>query len=244
MRHALSLVLACSLLGGCASQPGNPDGIWINQPLIDAAGEGGSLREALLAYGPNLEWKVDSTRSLATYSNGFELGEGQLLAQENGEWRVDYHGDYQEQLSLDDGQLVQAASSNWPEQRFSKPATPAATDAPPGSSFEWALYQAYLGGKWTIEEGLGQGGLVVFHPDGRVEGLPGSERYALCLAGDCASMAGDHDSLWLQLGQQGAPWMFERDGDALHIFEAINRAQSDEMPEYQPGRQAWLLERD
>lgn len=244
MRHTLTALLASALLVGCAGKPGSPDGIWINQPLIDAAREGGPLREALLAHGPNLEWRIDSTRGIATYSNGFELGEGQLSAEQPGHWQVDYHGDYQEQLSLDGKQLVQAASANGPEQHFSKPATAMAADAPPGSSFEWALYQAYLGGKWTISQGLGQGGLVIFHPDGRVEGLPGSERYALCLAGDCASMAGDHDSIWLQLGQQGAPWLLERDGDELRIFEAVNQAQSTEMPEYRPGHQAWLLERD
>lgn len=244
MRPYLSLVLAAGLLAGCAGKPASPDGIWINQPVIDAAREGGSLREALLAYGPNLEWKVDSTRGLATYSNGFELGEGQLVALEPGHWRVDYHGDFHEQLSLDDDQLLQQASDNSPEQRFSRPQVPAVADAPLGSSFEWALYAAYLGGTWKIREGLGQGGLVLFHPDGSLEGLPGAERYALCLAGDCASMSGDYDSLWLQLGQQGSSWIFERDGDQLRIREALNQAQPDEMPDYRPGKQVWLLERD
>jgi hypothetical protein len=243
MRRLLAITCCC-LLGGCAGQADNPDGIWINQPLIDAAREGGPLREALLAYGPNLEWQVDSQRGLATYSNGFELGEGQLVALEPGHWRVDYQGDYHERLSLDDEQLVQEANSNGPEQRFSKPQQPATAGAPLGSSFEAALYQAYLGGTWTIREGLGQGGLVQFHPDGRIDGLPGAERYALCLAGDCASMSGENDSLWLQLGQQGSPWLFQRDGDQLRILEALNRAQVDEMPEYHPGQQVWLLERD
>ena len=72
----------------------------------------------------------------------------------------------------------------------------------------------------------------------------GAERYALCLAGDCAAMTGEHDSLWLQLGQQGAPWLFQRDGDELRIFQAINRATVDEVPDLHPGRLAWLLERD
>ena len=47
-----------------------------------------------------------------------------------------------------------------------------------------------------------------------------------------------------QLGQQGAPWLFERDGDELRIFQAINRATVDEVPDLHPGRLAWLLERD
>lgn len=243
MRHALTLALLGSLIG-CSSQPGNPDGIWINQPVIDAAREGGSLREALLAHGPNLEWQIDSQRGTATYSNGFELGEGHLVSAEPDTWKVDFQGDLQEQLSLDDDELTQAASSSGPEQQFHKPKQSVAADAPPGSSFEWALYEAYLGGNWKIREGQGQGGLVQFHPDGQVEGLPGAERYALCLAGDCASMAGEHDSMWLQQGQQGSPWIFERDGDELRIRQAINRAQLDEVPEYQPGQQAWLLERD
>ena len=35
-----------------------------------------------------------------------------------------------------------------------------------------------------------------------------------------------------------------RKGDQLQIFEALNRAQSDEMPDLYPGSQRWLLERD
>ncbi|HSC85129.1 MAG TPA: hypothetical protein VLC30_16050, partial [Pseudomonas sp.] len=174
MRRTVYLMLAAGLLAGCAGQPASPDGIWINQPVIEAAREGGSLREALLAYGPNLEWQVDSSRGLATYSNGFELGEGKLVALEPGHWRVDYHGDFHEQLSLDDDQLLQQASDSGPEQRFSRPSTPVAAGAPLGSSFEWALYDAYLGGTWKIREGLGEGGLVLFHPDGSLEGLPGA----------------------------------------------------------------------
>jgi hypothetical protein len=242
MRHPLLMVFCAGLLAGCANP--SPDGTWINQPIIDSAREGGPLREALLAHGPNLEWRLDSQRGLATYSNGFEAPEGQLVAGEPGHWRVDYQGDYQEHLDLEDGQLLQQASAYGPEQRFSRPADATDGAAPIGSAFERALYQAYLGGEWTIREGAGEGGLVLFHPDGRLEGLPGAERYALCLAGDCASMAGEHDSLWLQLGQQGASWLFERDGDRLRILEALNQSAADEVPSFRPGRQAWLLERD
>ncbi|WP_437880054.1 hypothetical protein [Pseudomonas sp. LRF_L74] len=243
MRQLLPLALLGGLIG-CSSQPGNPDGIWINQPVIDSAREGGSLRETLLAHGPNLEWRIDSQRGSATYSNGFELGEGRLIQQKADTWSVDFDGGLQESLSLDDDELTQAGSGSGPQQEFRKPGIAVAADAPPGSSFERALYDAYLGGTWKIREGQGQGGLVIFHPDGQVEGLPGTDRYALCLAGDCAAMAGDHDSIWLQQGQQGSPWLFERDGDELRIQEAVNRAQFDEVPEYHPGRQAWLLERD
>ena len=76
------------------------------------------------------------------------------------------------------------------------------------------------------------------------DGLPGAERFALCLAGDCAAMSGEYDSLWLQLGQEGNEWIFVRDGDQLQIFEALNRAQPDEMPDLYPGPERWLLERD
>ncbi|WP_252273699.1 hypothetical protein [Pseudomonas subflava] len=243
MRRLLAIALAAGLSAGCAG-PQSPDGTWINQPIIDAARDGIPLREALLAHGPNLEWRLDSQRGLATYSNGFELPEGRLEAGEPGRWRVDYQGDYQEQLEVQGEALIQQASAQGPEQRFARPEHVAEAGAPVGSSFEWALYQAYLGGEWTIREGVGEGGLVLFHPDGRLEGLPGTERYALCLAGDCASMAGEHDSLWLQLGNQGSPWLFEREGDRLRILEALNQSAPDEVPTYRPGRQAWLLERD
>ncbi|MGH8354313.1 MAG: hypothetical protein ACRERY_12420 [Pseudomonas sp.] len=244
MRHSLALLLCAIALSGCASKPSDPSGIWINQAAIDAAAEGEKLRESLLAYGPNLEWQIDGARHLATFSNGFELGEGQLVADKESRWRIDFYGDYHEYLSLDDDELVQEASEAWPEQRFARPAAAVASDAPPGSSFEQALYAAFSGGSWKIRSGPGSGGLVLFHPDGRLEGLPGADRYALCLAGDCAAMSGEHDSLWLQLGEQGNAWIFVRNGDRLEIFEALNHAQLDEMPDYYPGKQRWQLEHD
>ncbi len=245
MRNALALLLLAAWLSGCTSQANrDPSGIWINQAAIDAAAQGGNLREALLAYGPNLEWHIDGPRQLATFSNGFELGEGQLVAEPDARWRVDFYGDYHEQLRLKGDQLLQEESESGPEQRFARPAVTVTANAPPGSSFEQTLYAAYLGGTWKIKQGPGTGGLVLFHPDGKVEGFPGAERYALCLAGDCAAMSGENDSLWLQLGEQGNTWIFKRDGEQLEIFEALNRAQIDEMPDYAPGKSRWLLERD
>lgn len=242
MRHPLLIVLATGLLAGCAG-PGSPDGTWINQPVIDAAREGIPLHEALLAHGPILEWRLDSQRGQAVFSNGFETPQGDLSATERGRWQVSYRDAHQDELEVRGDELIQHANNYGPEQRFTRPQHETENGAPLGSSFEWALYEAYLGGKWKILEGVGRGGLVLFHSDGRLEGLPGAERYALCLAGDCASMAGENDSLWLQLGNQGASWLFERDGDRLSILEAVNRAATDEFPDYRPGRQAWLLER-
>ncbi|WPC05307.1 hypothetical protein SBP02_00740 [Pseudomonas benzenivorans] len=244
MRPASFALLGLCLLAGCASQPQDPDGTWINQAAIDAASRGGPLRDALLAYGPNLEWRLDSQRRRASYSNGYEQDEGQLLAETEARLRVDFYGDYQEFLAFDGDELVQAASGTWPEQRFVRAPAAGAAHVPPGGHFERALYQAYLGGTWRIAEGLGAGGLVLFHSDGRVEGLPGAERYALCLAGDCAAMSGESDSLWLQLGEQGQAWLFERDGERLGIFAALNRAQANEMPDYHKGPRRWLLQRD
>lgn len=238
------LLLATLLLSGCASQTQDPSGIWINQAAIDAAAAGGELREALLAYGPNLEWQVDSQRQQASFSNGFERGEGRLSREPDGGFRVHFHGDHQEWLSLDRSELVQAASDTWPQQRFVR-ANPADSGyAAPGSRFEQALYRAYLGGTWVIKQGLGEGGLVLFAADGKLEGLPGADRYALCLAGDCAAMSGEADSIWLQLGEQGQSWLFEREGDQLRIFPALNRAAIDEMPDYHKGPLHWRLQRN
>lgn len=239
----LPLLLLAALLGGCASTPNNdPSGTWINQAAIDAARESGRLREALLAYGPNLEWQIAPEQQQASYSNGFELAEGKLQATGEGTWQVTFYGDYKEKLRLDTAGLWQVASEYWPEQQFTRVDSKDGP-APLGSRFEQALYRDYLGGDWLIEEGQGQGGLVRFQPDGQLEGLPGAERFALCLAGDCAAMSGEHDSIWLQTGNQGSPWLFVHEGDQLRIFEAHNRAQFDEMPEYQPGPQRWLLKR-
>ena len=221
MRSFLCLLACLTLLGGCASKPKDPSGIWINQAAIDAAVDSQHLREALLAYGPNLEWNLNSARQQATFSNGFELADGQLSAQADGLWQA-----------------------TWPEQRFARPKVKVDAAAPAGSSFEYSLYEAFLAGSWKIRSGPGEGGLVIFHADGKLDGLPGAERFALCLAGDCAAMSGEYDSLWLQLGQEGNEWIFVRDGDQLQIFEALNRAQPDEMPDLHPGPQRWLLERD
>lgn len=240
MRCLLVTLLASMLLSGCAGTPQDPSGTWINQAAIEAATGDGNLREALLAYGPNLEWQIDSQRQLARFSNGYARDEGTFKRDANGHLRVHFYRDFDESLSLDGHELVQAQSDTWPEQRFIRAPAPAPL-APPGSSFEHALYSAYMGGTWLIKEGLGEGGLVVFQADGGVQGLPGAERYALCLAGDCAAMSGEFDSLWLQLGEQGQSWLFERDGDQLRVFEALNRAAITAMPDYYKGQQRWLL---
>ncbi|GIZ13724.1 hypothetical protein [Pseudomonas sp. NCCP-436] len=240
----LPLLICSILLAGCASNAKHtPDGIWINQAAIDAAAESGRLRESLLAYGPNLEWQIASQHQQASYSNGFELAEGHLTALADGHWQVSFYGDYQEQLHVAGNRLTQIASGYWPEQHFIRLTDSTGTPPPLGASFEQTLYRAYLGGDWLIEQGPGQGGLVRFSPKGEVAGLPGAERYALCLAGDCAAMSGEHDSIWLQLGDQGSPWLFVHEGNQLRIFEAENRAQFDEMPQYQPGPQRWRLKR-
>jgi hypothetical protein len=107
-----------------------------------------------------------------------------------------------------------------------------------------ALYKAFLGGDWKIVEGQGQGATVRFSDTGNVTGLPGVDRFAVCLAGDCATMGGGNDSMWLERNQRGAPWIFKRDGDTLEIFQAVNRAQPDEMPELAAGARQWVLEKD
>ena len=240
MRHALPLALAALLLGGCAShKPEDYNGTWINQAAIDAAAEGISLREALNAHGPVFEWKLDVARQQASYSNGFEAADGQLAATEK-QWQATFAGGETEQLALD-GDELQTTTQSGAQQVFAKAA--AAANAPLGGSFEKALYQAYLTGDWKIVEGPGQGAVVRFTDNGSVTGLPGPDRYALCLAGDCATMGGNNDTLWLERDQRGAPFVFKRDGDTLEIFRAVNQAQADEMPQLAPGERQWVLQR-
>lgn len=242
MRFALALSLTALFLSGCASHTDRkPDGTWINQAAIEAAVKGDNLRQALLANGPNLEWQIDTKTSQALYSNGFEVGEGKIASAAGGKLRIDYYN-FVEDLQVKGDELVQAASESGPEQRFEQPATPAAEGAPTGASFEAALYRAYMGGKWTIVEGDGKGATVQFMPDGSIQGLPENDRYALCLAGDCAAMSGEYDSMWLEKAEQGNPWIFSRKGKQLEIFQAVNAAQTDQMPELRPGPRRWLLE--
>ena len=195
MRSLLCLLACLTLLGGCASKPKDPSGIWINQAAIDAAVDSQHLREALLAYGPNLEWNLNSARQQATFSNGFELADGQLSALADGLWQVSFYGEHHEVLKPEGELLIQQASATWPEQRFARPKVKVDAAAPAGSSFEYSLYEAFLAGSWKIRSGPGEGGLVIFHADGKLDGLPGAERFALCLAGHCAAMGGEDDSL-------------------------------------------------
>jgi hypothetical protein len=245
MRQALALSLLAVFLGGCASNPADRDisGTWINQVAIDAASKGGPLREALQAYGPNLEWDVNTKAGQARYTNGFENVEGKLLADESGAWKVDFYGSSASELRRDGKQLSQVANDNEPAQVFDRALIPVPEGAPIGASFERALYSAYMGGSWTIVNGQGEGSTVQFQADGQVAGLPGADRYALCLAGDCASMSGGNDNMWLQQNGQGNTWIFARKGKELEIFQAVNTAQADEMPSFTPGQRQWLLEK-
>ena len=243
MRNALALSLLAALLGGCAShKPEDYNGVWINQNAIDAASKGTGLRYALERHGPNFEWKVNVAAGQASYSNGFELVEGRLKAIDEDHWQVELDGDQVENLELDGKELVQATSDWAPEQRFQRSSDTINPDIPPGAAFEQALYGAYLKGNWKILEGPGQGGTVRFRDNGALDGLPNLDRYALCLAGDCASMTGKFDSLWLERNQQGNPWIFKRDGKQMEIFQAINDSQPDEMPSLRPGARRWLLQ--
>src|SRR3990167_7907587 len=113
MRCLFVALLTGVLLSGCASPSPDPSGTWINQAAIEAAVEGGNLREALLAYGPNLEWQLDNPRQLASFSNGFERGEGSFERQADGQLRVHFYGDFQESLRLNNDELVQAQSDTW-----------------------------------------------------------------------------------------------------------------------------------
>ena len=147
MRSALAISLLAVVLGGCSSfADRNPDGTWINQTAIDAAVKQGNLRQALLANGPNLEWQINSKANQAVYSNGFELGEGKIVSAAEGKLHIDFYGNFFEDLSVKGDELVQAASESGPEQHFEKPKNTVPEGAQPGSTFEKALYAAYMGG--------------------------------------------------------------------------------------------------
>ncbi|KQB53486.1 hypothetical protein AQS70_10190 [Pseudomonas endophytica] len=245
MRNALVLSLLALVLGGCASDPAARDisGVWINQAAINEAAKGGHLREALLANGPNLEWDIDAKNAKASYTNGFERVEGTLLPQKKGTWQVDMYGSSAIELGLKGAALNQTASDADPQQSFVRSPVQLASDAPLGTHFERALKAVYLGGQWRVISGLGQGNTVTFMPDGQIKGLPDNNAYALCLAGDCASMSGEYDSLWLQQDEIGAVHIFVRNGRRLEIFQALDSAKSDEMPQLYPGKLEWVLEK-
>lgn len=241
MRPLLSLLISSLLLAGCASSGDpSPNGIWVNQSAIDAARNSGRLHESLLAYGPNLQWQIDTAAGSAQYNNGYQQVDGHLLpGQEPGHWQVQFDREHTESLRRSGAYLLQEAGEFWPQQQFVRSKTPDAGAA----SFEHALYSSLFGGDWRIVEGPGEGSLVRFSETGEVQGLPGAERFALCLAGDCAAMAGEHDMLWLQGGNQGQNWIFAHEGNQLRLYPAVNQAAADQVPAYQPGAQHWRLKR-
>jgi len=239
------LILSLLLLGSCTSIPGETDisGIWINQAAIDGAAQGKSLHETLNTYGRNLEWDIDTRTGKAQVSSGFETGEGQLLQKSPNSWSVDYNGYGTDELRLDGKQLTQLAKEHVPRQVFSRSSKTAKTKTRWGNTFRSALNAAYMGGLWKIIDGHGTGHRVVFTADGHVSGLPGTDRYKLCLDGDCASQGAGNDTLYLGSGDLGHPWVFVRKGKQLEIFQAINQSRPDEIPQLTPGPRQWLLEK-
>ncbi|MNH08184.1 hypothetical protein D3C79_675920 [compost metagenome] len=157
------------------------------------------------------------------------------------DWQASFQDGQTEQLALD-GDELKTTTQSGVQQTFVRVKQPGSS--PLGGSFEKALYQAYLGGDWKIIDGQGKGTAVRFSDTGNVSGLPGPDRFALCLAGDCATMGGSNDSLWLERKQRGAPFILKRDGDKLEIFQAVNRAQPDEMPALAAGSRQWVLEKN
>jgi hypothetical protein len=174
-------------------------------------------------------------------SSGFERGEGQLLQKSANAWTVDYNGYGTDELRLDGKRLTQLAKEHVPQQVFSRPTKTAKPHAKWAGTFRSALNAAYMGGQWKIIDSHGTGQLVVFTEDGHVSGLPGTDRYELCLDGDCASQGAGNDTLYLGTGDRSDTWIFVRKGMQLEIFQALNTAQADEIPQFTPGPRQWLL---
>ncbi|MGF6490962.1 hypothetical protein ABH904_004735 [Pseudomonas frederiksbergensis] len=174
-------------------------------------------------------------------SSGFERGGGQLLQKSPNAWTVDYNGYGTDELRLDGKRLTQLAKEYVPQQVFSRSSNTAKTGTGWGNTFRNALNAAYLGGQWKITSGHGTGQMVVFTADGHVSGLPRTDRYELCLDGDCASQGAGNDTLYLNMDDLGRSWIFVRKGKQLEIFQAINQSRPDEIPHFTPGPRQWLL---
>jgi hypothetical protein len=130
-----------------------------------------------------------------------------------------------------DGDELRAINPAGAEQHFVR--SEAASNAPLGGSFERRCTKPSWAATGRSSRARAKAP-VRFSDTGNVTGLPGVDRFAVCLAGDCATMGGGNDSMWLERNQRGAPWIFKRDGDTLEIFQAVNRAQPDEMPSWLP----------
>lgn len=238
--HAL-LAIGLSLLGGCMHTPPetNIDGIWINQPTIDAA----ALGQPLNIHGTPLEWHIDTRMGKAQVRNGFEMDEGQLLRKAADTWTVDYGDGHTDELRLDGKQLIQETSQHMSQQAFNRPPETVKTGGNWVNTFVKALNAAYMAGEWRIVEGPGKGTTAMFTPEGRVSGLGNADRYTLCLDGDCRSQGSGNETLLLSGAGDSDTWIFVRKGKRMEIFNAINLSAPDEIPQLRQGAQHWLLEK-
>ncbi|MCU1749375.1 hypothetical protein [Pseudomonas sp. 6D_7.1_Bac1] len=239
------LILSLLLLGGCTHTPKETDisGIWINQPAINAAAQGQSLRKTFATYGRYLEWNIDTRTGQAQVSSGYEMGEGQLLRKAPSAWTVDYNGYATDELRFDGKHLTLLAREHTLQQVFSRATQTVKTGTKWGNTFRYALNSAYMGGQWKIIDGPGAGNIVIFMAEGRVTGLANAARYELCLDGDCATQGAGNDTLFLTNGELGDTWIFVRNGKQLEILNAINHSRPDEIPQLTPGTRQWLLEK-
>ena len=235
------LTIGLLLLGGCVHTPPETDidGIWINQPIIDAT----SLGQPLNIHGTPLEWHIDTRMGKAQVRNGFEMAEGQLLRKAADTWTVDYGDGHTDELRLDGKQLTQEASQHTSQHAFNRPPEVVKTGGNWVNTFVNALNAAYMAGEWSIVEGPGKGTTAMFTAGGRVSGLGKADRYTLCLDGDCRSQGSGNETLVLSGAGASDTWIFVRKGKRMGIFQALNTAQADEVPQFTPGPRQWLLEK-
>ncbi len=213
-RVVAAVVLLISI-AGCAHRPAGPDlsGRWINRAAIADAVVNGSVRNAVRAHGPVLEWVLDEAHGRAQYDGGGHPGRGTLERTSTGV-TITFEGGRRTVLALRDGVLVGAGRTGAEETfvRVQRKLVPDA--APAGAAFVRELQTALLAGSWhdgAADPGADPG-TIQFRPDGAVQGLPGVDRYELLLEGDRAT---SQDAVWLEGRYGDALWAMEHRPDRI-----------------------------
>jgi hypothetical protein len=206
-------------------------GTWINQTALDAARAAHGVHVAAAAFSPATELTFAADSNRVTFGNQMEQWVGTW--RRTGPRRFEIAGLFDGGTRKDPAVLQLAPDNRTFTLRAPGRAAGerALTFARATTGFAPALNAAVIAGRYRPPASCACGPAVTFRTDGTVRGITGYTHYAVCVAGDCASMT-DADSLTLS-GKAGTKVVYYRfDGDRLELRSVRNTAAADEKPSY------------
>jgi hypothetical protein len=222
-----ALFLCCAPLAPAAEPV--PAGTWINQTALDAVRAAQGVRAAAGTFAPATDLTFAATGNRVTFGNQME------------QWEGTWHRTAPRRLEI--AGLYNGGSRPPAVAQFSADGRTFKLRPPGGAAgkgartysravdFPSALNAALIAGRYRPPASCACGPAVTFRADGTVRGIAGYTHYAVCVAGDCASMT-DADTLTLT-GKAGARVVYYRfEADRLELRSARNTAAADEKPSY------------